>query len=223
MTGPTPLRHDQIERQARLTAAFADAGIGSSATLYALVANIYRTAPDWLARAQRVAMIARRTGEELGLDERTLGHVERAAWTQNLGTVVMGAGCGADDWDRADMWSLGERARIAADILAGAPFLLFAAELVRASREWFDGAGFPLRLRGRAIPLGARILHLAEMTDSLTSLCGALGVPQEAVNIEVARWAGTRLDPDVVAAWLRCSEEQPGQLFAGAVPQERHF
>jgi putative two-component system response regulator len=207
----------------RLTAAFADAGIGSSAALYVLVATLYRSAPEWLSHALRVGIVARRISEELGLDERTIADIERAALIGNLGRLVLCELRGADGWDLADLWSLGEQARIAADIVSGAPFLRTSADIVRGSRECFDGSGFPQRLSGTAIPLGARILHLAEAVDSLRSLCAALGVSASTVHVEIVRCAGTRLDPDVVAAWLRCSEGPPRGILPGVAPQERHF
>jgi len=223
MTGPTPLRDDQKARQVRLAAAFAESGIGSSASLYVLVATIYRSTPEWLAHALRVAPVARQTGEELGLDERAIADIERAAWVGNLGRLVMGDLQGADGWDLADMWSLGEHARISADIVEAAPFLRGTAEIVRASRECFDGSGFPVSLRGASIPLASRVVHLAETVDSLRSLCAALGVAPGTANLEIVRCAGTRLDPDVVAAWLRCSEGPPRGILPGAIAQERHF
>jgi response regulator RpfG family c-di-GMP phosphodiesterase len=223
MTIPPMLRDDQLERQTRLTIAFAESGIGSSAALYALVATIYRSAPEWMGRIQRVALAATRMGDELSLDERSLADVERAAWVQHLGRVVVGEQRGADEWDLTDMARAGEHVRIAADVIAAAPFLARTATLVRASRECVDGSGFPSRLQGQAIPLGAKILHAAETVDSLLFLCAAMGVGQEIANIEIARCAGTRLDPRVVAAWLRCCEGPPRGILPGAMAQERHF
>ncbi|MES1255072.1 MAG: HD domain-containing phosphohydrolase [Acidobacteriota bacterium] len=223
MTSPTILRDDQLERQTRLKIAFAESGIGSSTALHVLMATIYRHTPAWLAHGHRVATAAIKMGEELGLHHRALGELECAALVQNLGRLVLGDSRGADEWDLADMRRAGEQVGIAADIAAAAPFLANTSLLVRASRECFDGSGFPARLAGDRIPLGARILHAAETVDSLNSLCATMGVGQEITNIEAARCAGTRLDPQVVGAWLRCSEGPPRGILPGATAQERHF
>ena len=223
MTPPMMLRDDQLDRQARLTRAFAESGIGSSAALYAFVATIYRNVPEWLAHVQRVALAAARMGDELSLDDRALADIERAAWVQELGRLVVGEYRAGDGCALTDMARAGEQARIAADIVSAAPFLARTASLVRASRECFDGSGFPSGLRGDAIPRGASILHAAETVDSLLSLCAAMGVGADIANIELARCAGTRLDPQVVAAWLRCTEGPPRVILPGATAQERHL
>jgi hypothetical protein len=71
----------------------------------------------------------------------------------------------------------------AARILAASPALAGAAALVRASREHWDGSGFPDGLSHEEIPLGARIVAAATAAH-----------PEEG--------AGTRLDPAVVEALL---------------------
>jgi len=48
------------------------------------------------------------------------------------------------------------------------PFLQEAAEIVYSHHEHFDGSGFPRRLKGAEIPLGARIVSVADALDLLT-------------------------------------------------------
>jgi HD-GYP domain-containing protein (c-di-GMP phosphodiesterase class II) len=61
-------------------------------------------------------------------------------------------------------------------------------------------------MKGTAIPFSARILHVADVYDALTSLCLALAISPDTVNTELVRQSGSRFDPEVVAAWLECSE-----------------
>ncbi|MBN1297231.1 GAF domain-containing protein, partial [bacterium] len=71
------------------------------------------------------------------------------------------------------------------------------APLVRHHHERFDGTGYPDRLSGREIPLGSRILAVAETLDTLCNSMSykkeTLGVP-EAVQ-EIRAYAGTQFDP----------------------------
>jgi len=75
---------------------------------------------------------------------------------------------------------------------------------VRHHHERYDGAGYPDRLSGEQIPLGARILAVADTYDAMIS-----GRPyREAVSIqaacdEIQRHKGTQFDPEVVDAFLR--------------------
>ncbi len=55
------------------------------------------------------------------------------------------------------------------DLLRHLPGMETAAALVRAHEERFDGTGYPDRLRGSAIPLGARLFSLIDALDAMTS------------------------------------------------------
>ena len=91
---------------------------------------------------------------------------------------------------------------IGARIIAAAPSLSGAAELVRAHHEWFDGSGYPEGAAGDAIPLGASII----------SVCDAFGAmiedrpyrsrltSKEAIE-ELNRRSGTQFSPEVVRAF----------------------
>jgi response regulator RpfG family c-di-GMP phosphodiesterase len=210
---------DRQERQRRLTQAFVEAAVASTPALHALLTAIYRRAPEALGHVQRVALLATRVGEELGLAERALDDLERAAWVHDLGKLVVpDRTYGAPDVSAEDVALWSEQIQAAAQIVRAAPFLVPAADLVLASRECFDGNGYPRALRGEDIPLGARILHVSDTFDALSSLCVALSMSVDAVGVELVRHAGTRFDPDVVAACLRCSESPQ----AGMPPAPRH-
>jgi HD-GYP domain-containing protein (c-di-GMP phosphodiesterase class II) len=49
------------------------------------------------------------------------------------------------------------------------PFLTQAAEIVLAHQEYYDGTGYPRKLRGEQIPLGARIFAVADAVDAMLS------------------------------------------------------
>jgi diguanylate cyclase (GGDEF)-like protein len=73
---------------------------------------------------------------------------------------------------------------------------------IRHSHERIDGKGYPGGLAGEAIPLGARILHVADAYDSMTSK----RTYREAMSIdqalsELRSGAGSQFDPDCVAAF----------------------
>ncbi|MGE3512151.1 MAG: HD-GYP domain-containing protein [Vicinamibacterales bacterium] len=214
------------DRELRLMAIFTDAGIASSDALLALLAVLYRERPDDLAHVQRVGQIAVRIGCELGLTDRDIADIERAAWVHDLGKLVIPEriDTDGDGVSRADIDRWTEQLLAVRDILDGAPALRAAAALVMASRECIDGTGFPGHLAGNEIPLGARILHVADTYDALQELCAVFSMPTDSVNVELVRHAGTRFDAAVVAAWLRLVDEQamqsvprPGQRARSAI------
>jgi HD-GYP domain-containing protein (c-di-GMP phosphodiesterase class II) len=79
--------------------------------------------------------------------------------------------------------------------------------MVRHHHERFDGCGYPDHLKGQEIPLGARILTLADSFDTMVSERGykkALAL-EEAI-LELLRCSHTHFDPELVQAFLRSLE-----------------
>jgi HD-GYP domain-containing protein (c-di-GMP phosphodiesterase class II) len=72
---------------------------------------------------------------------------------------------------------------------------------IRHSHERIDGKGYPDGLAGEAIPLGARILHVADAYDSMTSKrTYRPPLPLDHALSELRAGAGSQFDPDCVAA-----------------------
>jgi putative nucleotidyltransferase with HDIG domain len=77
-----------------------------------------------------------------------------------------------------------------------------AAELVRTHHERFDGKGYPSGLAGTEIPLGARIISVADTYDVLTARDSYRRPVSSAEAVtELRRVAGTQLDPAVVSVF----------------------
>lgn len=103
---------------------------------------------------------------------------------------------------------LGEQALLVSDDMQG------VAPLIRAHHERWDGQGFPDGLRGTAIPLGARILALADAFEDLRGgrIDGqALSLPDARQAVLAGR--GSQFDPAVVDAFA--------SLFSAAPPKPR--
>ncbi|MEQ1824161.1 MAG: HD domain-containing phosphohydrolase [Fimbriimonadaceae bacterium] len=78
---------------------------------------------------------------------------------------------------------------------------------IAAHHERWDGKGYPAQLRGEEIPLGSRIISVAEAFDSMTAP-SAYRTPlsEESALEEIRRCAGIQFDPAVTAAFF---EVQP--------------
>jgi len=91
-------------------------------------------------------------------------------------------------------------ARVGASMLVAAG-LLSEASIVRHHHERWDGAGYPDRLHGDAIPLESRIILVADTFDAMTSdRAYRAAIPRAAALAEIERSAGSQLDPGCVAA-----------------------
>jgi putative nucleotidyltransferase with HDIG domain len=95
------------------------------------------------------------------------------------------------------------------------PFLAESAEIVYSHQEHFDGSGYPKRLQGEQIPIGARIFAVADTMDAITSdrpYRKAQGL--EVARAEIERCSGTQFDPQVVEVFLRIPNELWTELRA---------
>lgn len=156
--------------------------------------------------SERVALYAVSLAGELGLDQTVIELIEQAASVHDLGKigvpdrVLLKPGpLNADE--RATMWLHTE---IGARILSQFHQFRSGAEIVLHHHEAFDGSGYPGGLAGEAIPLGARVVAVADAFDAMTSdrpYRRALSV-DEAVE-RFRDGAGRQWDPVVVAAMLR--------------------
>lgn len=83
------------------------------------------------------------------------------------------------------------------------PALARAAEIVYAHQK-FDGTGYPRGLKGDTIPLGARIVAVADSFDMLIGErphCWQRALRY--AGEQISRWSGTCFDPEVVDVFLR--------------------
>jgi HD-GYP domain-containing protein (c-di-GMP phosphodiesterase class II) len=92
-------------------------------------------------------------------------------------------------------------------MLTRIPFLRDAAEIVLAHQEFFDGSGYPRQLRGEQIPLGARIISIANALDAMLSDCHYRhALPMSHARKEIRRCAGTQFDLKIVEVFLTIPE-----------------
>ena len=111
---------------------------------------------------------------------------------------------------------------VGADLAAQFPAYAFAARDIRHHHERWDGGGFPDGLAGAEIPVGARIIGVAEAFDAMihpTAYRPALSA-RTALH-ELERGAGTRWDPAVVAAMVAVAGEEADHAAARAGARDR--
>ena len=104
------------------------------------------------------------------------------------------------------------------------PFLSGAAEIVFCHQEHYDGSGYPNGLRGREIPIGARIFAIADTLDAITSdrpyrKSRSFDTARE----EILRCSGTQFDPAVVEVFLKIPNELWQELRSEISGQNKRF
>jgi response regulator RpfG family c-di-GMP phosphodiesterase len=195
------------ERAARVQFALAESAVGSTSGLLTLLASLYRFEPDRAAHLQRVAVTSLSIGDRLQVPRHVLRHVERAALLHELGRLIL-----PDEGFSSEDGPEGRRVhqlQAACDALTAAPALIPAAEILRHLCERVDGRGWPRGLTGEAIPIGARIVSVADAVDALSALCVEMNLPADVLAVELVEHAGTRFDATVVAAVVRWLDQAP--------------
>jgi two-component system, cell cycle response regulator len=171
----------------------------------ALIRMLDERHPGLGDHVEEVSSLAAACAGALGLSEDDVGQVRRAAELHDIGKLAIPESIirkpgplTADEWDFVRRHTvIGER------VLAVVPSLQRAAALVRASHERWDGTGYPDQLAGERIPLGARIVAVADAFSAMTE-----GRPHAAARTvdsalaELRACAGTQFDPAVVDAFV---------------------
>jgi len=175
-----------------------------------LVQALTECHPDLGDHLYGVGELAEAVARRLGLDKQEAARIRRGAELHDVGKVAIPEGIVQKPGPLTDEeWDFMRRHPVIGErILAAAPALADLGPLVRSSHERFDGTGYPDRLAGEEIPLGARIIAVCDSFDAIVG-----GRPyRTAQNLrwalaELRRCAGTQFDPRVVEAFCAAIEE----------------
>jgi HD-GYP domain-containing protein (c-di-GMP phosphodiesterase class II) len=176
----------------------ATAGRQSSDVLIRALAERH---PDMGEHHDGVAELVYEVAKRLGIDGDELAHLRSAASLHDIGKVAIPDAIidkpgplTDEEWAYMCRHSvIGER------ILSAAPALGPAARLVRSTHEAWDGSGYPDKLAGVEIPLGARIMTVCDSFDAMISnrpYAAAKSIDDALA--ELRRCAGTQFDPAIV-------------------------
>lgn len=168
-----------------------------------LLANLLERSPDLGRHTGGVAEMTDAVARNLGLPADEIVAARHAAELHDIGKMAIPDAIldkpgplTLDEWAFMHQHTIiGER------IVSAAPALMRASKLVRSSHERFDGTGYPDRLAGEQIPMGARIIAVCDAYEAIVSdrPYRAARSPEAALT-ELRACAGTHFDPQVVAA-----------------------
>ncbi len=173
-----------------------------------LISMIDMQKADTRGHAARVALLADRMGEAMGLGAEERSCLRLAGLAHDLGKIDIPENVLA----KAGLLTTEERLIVErhpilsatmVSLLTGAQGVM---EAVLYHHERWDGTGYPYGLRGEAIPLAARILCLADSYDAM--VCDRpyrLALTCEEARAELACGAGAQFDPRLVPLFVAIS------------------
>lgn len=191
--------HDQLERAEHV--------------LFALVRAVEAKDPYTRGHSQRIAEYTIRLARRIKLPEREARALRYAAYLHDIGKIgipeqILYKNGALNERERT---IIREHPRIGANILQPLRFATEVAPIVEAHHEHWDGSGYPNGLRGEEIPIGARILAIADSFDAMTTdrpYRKKLSL-QEALR-RLQEGAGKQWDPRLVQEFIQMIlEEHP--------------
>jgi len=174
-------------------------------TIKTLAASIDAKDPYTRGHSQRVMEYTLLAGAYLSFSSEEMETLEYAAVLHDIGKISIDStilnkpgSLSKSEWN-----IIREHPVIGANLLKGITFLEKASELVLCHHEKFNGEGYPNGLSDEAIPLGARVIAVADAFDTMTtdrSYRAAMTV--ESAVKELNDYAGTQFCPVAVKAFV---------------------
>jgi len=176
---------------------------GYKSTIKALAAAIDAKDPYTCGHSQRVMEYSLLGGMTLSLPKERLDTLEYAGILHDIGKIGVSDNIlrKSGDLNEQEWIIIRRHPEIGANIIKDVPFLEEARKLILHHHERYDGSGYPDGLKGEAMPMGARLLAIADAFDTMTtdrSYRAALSA-DEAIS-ELRRYSGTQFCPVAVEA-----------------------
>jgi len=162
---------------------------GGNTTVLLSDFEVQRARDDSIERLHEVYDIAEYVEAR---DPTTYGHSE------NVAIILKPCQLTKDEWRLMKTHSVA-----GAEIVGYVKGLANLAPIILHHHEWYDGTGYPDGLKGEEIPLGSRIISIADAYDTMTSeRAYSKAMLQESALDELRQCAGTQFDPHLVDVFL---------------------
>ncbi|HEY3315503.1 MAG TPA: diguanylate cyclase [Bacillota bacterium] len=175
-------------------------------TIRALSYLVNAKDPYTYGHSCRVESYVVKISRALGLPEEDTRNIQRAALLHDIGKVGIDEGILRKEGPltRLEYEVMKQHPQIGAQILERVDFLKELAPLVYHHQEMYDGGGYPSGLKGTDIPLGARIIAVADAYEAMTNNrpYRQRRTPAQALE-ELRKCSGKQFDPEIVEAFVK--------------------
>jgi putative nucleotidyltransferase with HDIG domain len=158
-----------------------------------------------LGHSARVSAIAAEIAKEMGIKGLELEWLRCASTLHDVGKISL-----PDEilMNHEEIFSAQEfdeirkHSELSADMLKNMPSMTKIIPVVLHHHEWYNGSGYPHNLKGEEIPLGARILSVADAVDSMLNAPYKRLLTDDQIKAELTANAGSQFDPLIIDAAL---------------------
>jgi response regulator RpfG family c-di-GMP phosphodiesterase len=178
--------------------------------------------PHFRGSSHHVTRLVAAVADELPIPRELVQEVVLASLLKDIGKATVDPALALSEEDLADTQkeALREHAPAGARLLEHITFPWNVLPVIRHHHERYDGHGYPDGLKGREIPLGARIVAVV---DAYVAMCSPrphrAPFQTEAAVDELERHAGQQFDPEVVEALIRVLEKTHAVFGGGDRPR----
>ena len=194
---------DLKQSRAELTALIGDLCDYQQNFVEALANAVDRKGQYTVSHSRNTAKIARNICKKLGLNEKTTDLIYYAGLLQNIGKITLPEKIFATNGKLSaeELQKIKNHSNVGVNLLMNINFLSEVVPYITYQTERVDGSGSPEGLKGQSIPLGSRIIAVADAYSAMTSDRPYRKAMESEKAIEIIlSEAGIKWDKDVVTA-----------------------
>jgi HD-GYP domain-containing protein (c-di-GMP phosphodiesterase class II) len=189
--------------RAELTSLIGDLGSQQQAFVEKLAKAVDAKGQYKVAHSQNTAELSKKLCKHLGLNEKTTDLVYYAGLLQNIGKITLPESLftkqgklSKEEWKR-----LQNHPNVGVNLLMNINFLSEVIPYIHYHGERWNGGGKPEGLKGNSIPLGSRIIAVADAYSAMTAeRAYRKAMTKEQALQVIKREAGEKWDPEIVSA-----------------------
>ena len=206
LANPETTEIELKQSRAELTALIGELCDNQQNFVESLASAVDRKGQYTVSHSRNTAKLARNICKTLGLNEKTTDLIYYAGLLQNIGKIVLPERIFATNGKLApeELKKIQNHSNIGVNLLMNINFLSEVVPYITYQTERVDGSGKPEGLKGQSIPLGSRIIAVADAYSAMTSdrPYRKAMAPDEAISIMTSE-INTKWDNDVINALIK--------------------
>ncbi|HEY8395532.1 MAG TPA: HD-GYP domain-containing protein, partial [Bacilli bacterium] len=182
-----------------------------SSIISSITATMYAKSQETEEHAERIKKLAQMVGKKIGLQQEQLDELALIATLHDIGKVGIDekilskpGKLTKDEWKE-----MKKHPEIGYRIAMASPDLVSVADYILSHHERWDGKGYPRGLKGKEIPLLARIISITDAYDAMRSdRPYRKALTKEEALQEIKNNAGTQFDPEFAEFFVNMMREE---------------